>query len=296
MPIPSVPENNSILTLRPPWQLVYPQVERKAHEAITNIRLAPSVGHRDLIRQVLLHLPRFSTDELSNPHIIQNEVNRLAARIESNRIDYAFWQNRCRVDKLVKKDLVLGECQPDVARVIHERFHYIGSYHEGIHLGLFGGKEREFPMALVSLASMDIRRLEGLFPTPNEKKRILVISRVFAFDWAPRNTISHLLAQTGRWIRWNLPEVETLLTFLNPNLGFSGSAFKASNWNLYLEIDPVSSYIQDDYVPYRVLMKLPESLRGNVKPSLHNLSPLKLLRFDLVPKGLRLEHSHSTTA
>jgi hypothetical protein len=278
----SVSEDRSLLTLEARWRVLYPQIERLACAVVADTRRASVVGERDLVRQLLLHLPRFSTYDLSDPNVIRGEAGRLAARIESKRLQYGFWQDRPRLSTLVKNDFVLKQCEPHVARVIHEVFHYIGSYHQGIvHLGLFSREEKEFPMALASLAPMDIVRLDSIFKSGEEKKQFLVVSRVFAFDWAPRNTISYLLGRVTRWVTLNLPGVKTLLTFLNPNLGFSGAAFSASNWKLFLEMEPVSSYLHDNYVPYRVLKAMPENLRKHVRQCQHDLAPLKLLRYDL---------------
>jgi hypothetical protein len=110
-----------------------------------------------------------------------------------------------------------------------------------------------------------------------------------AFDWAPRNTVSHLLSRVNSWIRTQLPEVRALLTFLNPNLGFSGTAFKASGWKPYLELEPMSAYFDDNYVSYRDLQSLSLDQKKRAKQSVHNLMPLKLLRYDLIGRGETLE-------
>jgi hypothetical protein len=278
----TVRSHNTYVKRGLPWSVMYPGFESEVRIMIDDLSRMSYIRGRDLTRQLLLHLPRFSADELSDPRVIRAEAERLAAKIESKRMGYGFCGDRPRIGTLLKKDVELRECIPQVARIIHERFHYIGSYHEGItHLGLFKNGAEEFPMALASLAPMDIRRLDPLFPSAEDKKKILVISRVFAFDWAPQNTISHLLAQVTRWVKKSMPEVESLLTFLNPNLGFTGASFKAANWNFFLEIEPVSSYIEGNYIPYRDLVSLPEHLRMNVRHCLHDLAPLKLLRYDL---------------
>jgi hypothetical protein len=282
-----LPERNILTGSGRPWHLLYPDIERTARVAVANTRRNKCVSDRDLLRHLLLHLPRFSTHQiLKDPDIVPSECARLAAHIESTRIHYRSWQNCPVVDRLAKDDLVLRPCHPQIAQVIHETFHYIGSYHAGlVHLGLFRRGEDGVPMALASLAPMDIRRLEGLFESTYQKKHFLVISRVFAFDWAPRNTISYLLGQVTRWIKRNLSEVKSFLTFLNPNLGFSGAAFRASNWKPFLELEPASTYISGNYIPFRAVMEMQEIVRRKVTYSRHNLTPLKLLRYDLAPIG-----------
>jgi hypothetical protein len=276
------------------WRLIYPYLENEIRTLISDLPRPLFIGDRDLTRQLLLHLPRFSAEELGEASVIRAEAERLLSKIELRRLSNGFWRNRRSIDSFVKQDVSIRECNPQVARLIHESFHYIGSYHEGFaHLGLFHRQDEEFPVALASLAPMDIHRLEARFPSAEDRKKVLVVSRVFAFDWAPRNTISSLLGGVRRWLRNNMPEVQSLLTFLNPNLGFTGTSFKASNWKFYLEIEPASSYIDGDYVSYRALAGFPRDLRKNARRSLHHLAPLKLLRYDLQTRGDQVGYSSS---
>jgi hypothetical protein len=265
---------------------------REIRSAIMHVAKDPGIGERDLTRRLFLHLPRFSMEELNDSTLIRSEAERLAAQIERKRRDYRFLENRPKIQSLIRGDFELRECSPRIARVIHKSFHYLASYHEGVvHLGLFEKDDTEFPMALASLSPMDIRRLYTTFPTSEVRKKILVLSRVFAFDWAPRNTISYLLSNVDGWLRRNIPEIKSLLTFLNPNLGFSGASLRASNWNTFLELEPVSSYIRGNYVPYRLMLGLPDNLRQRVSSSLQAQRPLKVLRYDLVRRENLIERS-----
>jgi hypothetical protein len=152
--------------------------------------------------------------ELEDLRVIEFEAERLAEKLVSLRQGFRCLKDQPKLSDLSKRDLVLRECSPESARILHERFHYIGSYHEGIaHLGLFVVGHEDFPMALASLAAMDIHLLDPLFTSSEDKRRALVLSRVFAFDWAPRNTISYLLGRVSRWVKMNLPDVLTLFTF-----------------------------------------------------------------------------------
>ena len=56
-----------------------------------------------------------------------------------------------------------------------------------------------------------------------------MISRVFAFDWAPRKLISDLLARTERSHLAVHEDVRILLTYLNPSMGFTGASYRAAN-------------------------------------------------------------------
>jgi hypothetical protein len=146
-------------------------------------------------------------------------------------------------------------------------------------------------MALATLSPMDIGNLEPLFPVEDSRKRCLVLSRLFAFDWAPRNTISFLLGQMSRWAASEAPEVDWLLTYLNPNLGFTGASYQASNWSLILEMAVRYAYLDDDYITFRALMAVPPERRQALRYSQYALQPLKLFRYGLRRKEPRTMHA-----
>jgi hypothetical protein len=79
-----------------------------------------------------------------------------------------------------------------------------------------------------------------------------VVSRVFAFDSAPRNTISYLLSRAADEERHLGTNV--LTTYVNPNMGFSGSSYRASGWRLLGE-EPGTRYryVDERYVTDRAL-------------------------------------------
>ncbi len=264
------------------WNVVYPRISQTVLQAVSHITSLSGIAGRDIEKQLLLHLPQFSQSELGDPNIVRGEAERLATKLQARRRNYVRWSDQSRIHNLTASNLRLRECEPAMAQIVHERFHYLGSYHPGIvHLGLYMiGGDGDLPIALASLAPMDIRRLDPVL-SREEKKQTLIVSRVFAFDWAPRNTISFLLGRVYNWVKRNLSEIRTLLTFLNPNLGFSGSSFRAANWKSFLEIEPACAYLAGDYVSYRTLAGLPSSARKFAEPCFYHLQPLKLLRYDL---------------
>jgi hypothetical protein len=130
-----------------------------------------------------------------------------------------------------------------VARPILERFHYLRSFREDSrHFGLFGC-DPDDPVALASTSANDVNVLVRIALRNGvmaEQSR--VVSRVFAFPAAPPNAISMLLGRVGRFERQ--ADVQMLLTYVNPNLGFNGGSYRASNWTLAGE-EPGTAY---DYV------------------------------------------------
>lgn len=246
-----------------------------------------------LLRKLLLHLPRFTWEELSNRALITNEAYRLAERITSLQRGYQTWIKRESVPELDRSRLSLRICDREIAKTIHERFHYIGHFHEGVvHLGLYlAGDTQDAPLALASLAPMDVSFLVRTFASPEQRGRVLQVTRVYAFNCAPRNTISFLFGRVSKWIRQHLTETSALLSYVNPNLGFSGSSYLASNWSPYLERPPVYSYLHEDYIPYRVFLSLSPSQRESVTHSKHCMDSLRLLRYPLGGPGhAAIEH------
>jgi len=139
-------------------------------------------------------------------------------------------------------------------RDILEQFHYLRSFREGAtHYGLVQeGVNR--PWALVSVSPNDVPVLAGIAAESGvEKGRTRVVSRVFSFPGAPRNSISMLL---GRVARWEKRRAKMLFTYVNPNLGFTGVSYRASNWSLAgTEEGVVYHYLNRDYVTERELKR-----------------------------------------
>lgn len=79
-----------------------------------------------------------------------------------------------------------------------------------------------------------------------------VVSRVFAFEGAPKNSISYLLSRAAR--EESLLGTTELVTYVNPNMGFTGSSYRASGWDL-LGTEPGTTYryLDERYVTDREL-------------------------------------------
>jgi hypothetical protein len=84
-----------------------------------------------------------------------------------------------------------------------------------------------------------------------------VLSRVFAFDWVPSNTISFLLRRLVGRVRHANENVRVLLTYVNPNLGFTGASYRGSNWSkVAVETGTRYAYLDGDYVTDRELGRI----------------------------------------
>jgi hypothetical protein len=121
----------------------------------------------------------------------------------------------------------LAEVSSEDAHEIQEHHHYLGTCRSGYHLGLF---HAERPFALVTLSYCDVSALQEHLPAGLEKNDVLILSRIVVSRAAPANTASFLIGRMFAWLRQHRPDVKLLLTYLDPNLGFSGSLYSATNW------------------------------------------------------------------
>jgi hypothetical protein len=68
------------------------------------------------------------------------------------------------------------------------------------------------------------------------QSRVWDVSRVYSIDVAPANSISFLLAKVRNFFRQGVGDAELLITAVDPNLGFTGSSYRAANWHRWMSI------------------------------------------------------------
>lgn len=192
---------------------------------------ATSDDGRHALRRLLLHLPRLASDRLADPHTLSDESRRIAAQVSSRRAELGADLRAPRGVRDVR-ELVLGAVARDVALEIHRTLHYLESPREGLHFGLYS-RAGEHPAnlhALFTLSPLDVPHLIQRLPDGIASSGALVLSRLFAFAGAPANTLSFGLSLLARTLSRTMPGIRLLLTYLNPNLGFTGGAYRAANW------------------------------------------------------------------
>ena len=140
----------------------------------------------------------------------------------------------------------------NTARDVMSRFHYLRSPRiDGYAYGLSTRSGRL--VALCVLSPLDVERLAELLTAAGRSSdSARVVSRVFVFEGAPDNSISYMLSRVAREER-NCG-VTDLVTYVNPNMGFSGSSYLASNWRL-LGTEPGTQYryLDERYITDREL-------------------------------------------
>jgi len=125
-------------------------------------------------------------------------------------------------------DLEFVSLDADVAKIYHERFHYIGSSRPGHHFA-FQDRNSGRIVCVGSVASFDLKHAEQKIAPHVDPRSVLMLSRFFAFRWAPQNTFSHF---HGKLRLQLMKEFDTKLmfSFINPNVGFNGSSHKGAHW------------------------------------------------------------------
>lgn len=63
-----------------------------------------------------------------------------------------------------------------------------------------------------------------------EAEQSLELTRLFIHDGYPKNIESYSIARSFDWIHNNLPEVEVLLSYSDPEQGHLGIVYQATNW------------------------------------------------------------------
>ncbi len=252
-----------------------------------------------LVKRMLLQLPKFDDNDLLDYNKIKNEIIRLGSKIKTSREKNPLPPLNHR--RIEVKELTLKTVPENIAKIIHENYHYIGSHRtESFYKGLYSENDDESIYSLITLSSFDLNNIHLYIPREIKHDEVLVVSRVYSFRDAPKNSISFMIGSIVKWIRKEHPKVKMLLTYVNPNLGFFGSSLKASNWFFYGKEKGICyAYFDEDYITLRELGKkmnifgfeksnyfLSERLKFSVQP----LMPLELYAF-FIDRKLRERYS-----
>jgi hypothetical protein len=191
---------------------------------VESTALATARPERPLYLQALLQLPRLA-DAYGCAEIAEAEglLEELAQElpVESE------WLVS---DVASPRFLHFGELRPACANDVMQRFHYLRSPRtDGRAYGLSTAGGRL--VALCVSSPLDVAHLEELLTAAGRlPESARCISRVFAFEGAPVNCISYLLSRVGKAER--RLGVTDFVTYVNPNMGFTGISYRASGWQL----------------------------------------------------------------
>lgn len=227
--------------------------------------------------QLLLHLPRLaSASGLVSASKARSEADRLAHRLPL----LPDWEVN---PPSALYELSFVEVHDAVARTIDERFHYLGSHRRGRAHGLKSPTGQIVALAVTTACDVDRLRERSLTAFGDPQPRVL--ARVFAFEGAPRNSLTRLFKLVAS-AEAAVGET-SMVTYVNPNVGFTGASYRAGGWTLIGdEPETTYRYLDGDYITDRDLARrvhadidevtLQRSFRSRYRRSHMHLKPLQI--------------------
>ena len=143
--------------------------------------------------------------------------------------------------KFALQELIFAEDFDTVtANRLFSSLHYLRSARPGSRnfalLDPLGGR----PVTMCSVSPLEWKKvgnqIYAQFGIPRET--IWDVSRVYSCDVAPPNAISFLLARVRSSLGRSARNINLLVTAVDPNLGFTGSSYRAANWQCWLTVQP----------------------------------------------------------
>ena len=213
-------------------------------------RIASSTDRpvRALWLQALIQGPQLADSSGFAP---RSQVERLLLELASELPPAKDW-SVASIAGSSPRSLRFEELDLTQARELMKRFHYLRSPRvDGRVYGLTASGGRIIALAVSS--PVDVPALiDVLVHRQRRPERARVLSRVFVFDHAPRNTISYLLARVSRAEKQF--GISDWITYVNPNIGFTGVSYIASGWHLLGEESSTTyRYLDQRYITDREL-------------------------------------------
>lgn len=202
------------------------------------MKTARTVGvqARTLAVRALLHLPRVAS---YNGWVTRSQVLReLRISAEALLIDERRARSHMPGERLPLRDLRFEEIDSSRALPLLTSLHYLRSARQdSLYFALVDPIDR-LPVSLCSVSPLEWKRLESRISTQFAipPGRVWDVSRVYSVDGAPANAISFLLSKVRVCFRRNFPAADLLVTVVDPNLGFTGTSYRASNWQQWMTV------------------------------------------------------------
>jgi hypothetical protein len=195
-----------------------------------------AVEPRALTVRALLHLPRVATHKgWISRWQVQRELRTSAAHL---RGDARAVRNHRPVEKFSLRELDFEVIDPSRALPLLTALHYLRSARQdSLYFALVDPIDR-LPVSLCSVSRLEWKcvsnQLDAQFAI--RPGGAWDVSRVYSVDTAPANAISLLLSKVRVFFRRNFPTANLLVTVVDPNLGFTGSSYRASNWQQWMTV------------------------------------------------------------
>jgi hypothetical protein len=186
--------------------------------------------------RVLLHLPRVASQE---GWVTRRQAQReLRVSAKGLHDDIRAVSSQVSSKEFRLRDLIFEEIDAARAAPFLKSLHYLRSTRQGsLYFALLDPVDR-LPITLCSVSPLDWQRVANQISKQFEisPRRMWDVSRVYSVDAAPRNAISSLLSKVRTYLRRSADSADLLVTAVDPNLGFTGSSYRASNWQHWMSV------------------------------------------------------------
>jgi hypothetical protein len=203
---------------------------------VTETALRVGVEPRALAVRVLLHLPRVASH---NGWVTRWQAQR-ELRISASRLrgDTRAVSNHLPAKRFSLRELAFEVIDPSRALPLLTSLHYLRSARQdSLFFALVDPIDR-LPVSLCSVSRLEWKcvsnQLQAQFAI--RATGVWDVSRVYSVDGAPANAISLLLSKVRLYFRRNFRSADLLVTAVDPNLGFTGSSYRASNWQQWMTV------------------------------------------------------------
>jgi hypothetical protein len=195
-----------------------------------------AVEPRALAVRGLLHLPRVA----SHSGWVTTWQAQRELRINAERLRNDVWAARLHLplNKLPLRELAFEVIHQSRALPLLTSLHYLRSVREdSLYFALVDPIDRR-PVSLCSVSRLEWKCVSNQLHAQFDIRLggAWDVSRVYSVDGAPANAISLLLSKVRVYYRRNFPSADLLVTAVDPNLGFTGSSYRASNWQLWMTV------------------------------------------------------------
>ncbi|TCC29362.1 hypothetical protein [Kribbella sindirgiensis] len=192
------------------------------------------VDRRALAVRARLHLPCYAGDDgRVSYRAAATVVIRNAARLRKDQ--------RAVRDLIPRREYALSDLEfrqigADADRVFNS-LHYLRNARRGSLNFALVDRKTGAPLTLCSASPLEWKRVadQVMLQAGVSQEAIWDLSRVYSFTGAPPNAVSYMLAQVRKYFQ-RRSDVELLTTAVDPNLGFTGSSYLASNWQQWMTV------------------------------------------------------------
>jgi hypothetical protein len=194
------------------------------------------VEPRALAVRVLLHLPRVASH--SGWVTTRQAQRELRINAERLRNDVRAVRIHLPLKKFPLRELAFEVIDQSRALPLLTSLHYLRSTRDdSLYFALVDPIDR-LPVSLCSVSRLEWKCVSNQLQAQFDIRPggAWDVSRVYSVDGAPANAISLLLSKVRVYFRRNFPSAHLLVTTVDPNLGFTGSSYRASNWQQWMTV------------------------------------------------------------